>query len=213
MRLASVGLKKSVDQPLQTVGFRNDDLGVLALIAILQFGFQKLGCTPDAAERVFHFVSKVAQKRTRCLSHPSFLLLSDALNGFLYRHNFQKHAAFAFGNARKHDLHRFGVGKRPTQFGYGRIGNKLLVLVGKALGPFAHMCNQESDVGSLEIAPRAADEHFCRGVAPEHARIAIEHHDTRGQQVRRSLKPRVKGTAASAHYRTLPQSCAFKEKR
>ena len=88
------------------------------------------------------FMSEITQKRTRCLPHPRFLLLTHAIHRLLHGNDFKQHAAFALGYAREHDLNGFRVSQGTAQFGNGRIGNKLFVLVGKTLCPLTHMGEQ-----------------------------------------------------------------------
>ena len=87
-------------------------------------------------------MSEITQKRTRCLPHPRFLLLTHAIHRLLHWNDFKQHAAFALGHAREHDLNGFRVSQGTAQFGNGRIGNKLLVFVGKTLCPLTHMGDQ-----------------------------------------------------------------------
>ena len=109
---------------------------------IRKLGFQKLCSSSDTPERIFHFMSEITQKRTRCLPHPRFLLLTHAIHRLLHWKDFKQHAAFALGYAREHDLNGFRVSQGTAQFGNGRIGNKLFVLVGKTLCPLTHMGEQ-----------------------------------------------------------------------
>ena len=114
MRLSAIGLQQSINQPLQSIGFGNNDFGIFALLTIVELGFQKLRGASNAAERIFHFVGQIAQERTRNLPHASFLFLANTVHRLLYGHNFKQYAAFALGNAREHDLYRFGFSQRPA---------------------------------------------------------------------------------------------------
>lgn len=53
MGFASIRLQQSINEPLQAVGFGNDDFGVFTLLAIFKLGFQKLCSSSDTPERIF----------------------------------------------------------------------------------------------------------------------------------------------------------------
>ena len=84
--------QQTLHQVLQPVGFVDDDLGIFAELRVVEFAFEQLRRTADAAERILDLVRQIADQFAVGLLLFEQALLARSLNLLVDRPQFEQQA-------------------------------------------------------------------------------------------------------------------------